>query len=157
MNVLPTAFTLFLLVFGLAFKASAESGVVYAMPGTQVQVSLEVETSPGLVVNRKNPPVVTLVDPFKEESLLTAEVTGEVWADDPETYFTRLDAVIWTISVPENAKPGAYLSMLEANFSLCSTELGVCFTEQREIGVTLYVGVAGSGKAAKVFLSTPDF
>ena len=157
MNVLPTAFTLFLLVFGLAFKASAESGVVYAMPGTQVQVSLEVETSPGLVVNRKNPPVVTLTDFFKEGTFLTAEVTGEPWASDPELYFARLDPVVWAVNVPEAVKSGTYPLTIEANFSLCDTAVGVCFTEQREIAVTLHIGAAGSDKTAKVLLSTPDF
>lgn len=159
MNVSLTTLTFLLLVFGNAStgNASTESGVVYAQPGTRAQVGLEVETTPGLVVNRKNPPVVTLADPFEQRTSLTAEVTGELWSGDPETYFAHLDPVVWTLSVPEEAKRGAYPLMIEADFSLCDTAIGICFTDHREIAVMLHVGAAGSDETAKVFLSTPDF
>ena len=153
MNLLPTLFALVL----LSLSGSNSDGVVYVQPGTQAQIGLEISTAPGLVINRKNPPVVTLLNPFEPGVLLTAAVTGEPWATDPETYLVRLDPVVWTLSVPATAKPGVYPLTIEADVSLCDTALGVCFTEYRELAVTLRLGAAGSDKAAKMRLSTPDF
>ena len=162
MHVFLTLLALALFILGVD---DDKTGMVYAQPGSEAQVRLEVETAPGLVINRKNPPLVNLSDPFHQDAsltaaVLTAAVEGEPWPDDPETYFAHLDPVSWTVSVPQTAAPGVYPLMIEADFSLCDSGIGVCFTEHREVAVTLHVGAVGAvgkGRAATMVLTTPDF
>ena len=155
-----TTVTALLLTLLVGSSASAEEGVVYAQAGEQAVVELNVETAPDLVINRKNPPVVELHQPFADMPL-KAEVTGESWTDEPEVYFERLEPITWQLQVPAETKPGSYQVTIEANFALCDTTLGVCFTEARDIAVTLHVGAVGSeedrDRSATMFLKTPDF
>ena len=157
-RLITVATVLLTLLVGSA--ASAKEGVVYAQAGTQAVVELNVETAPELVINRKNPPVLTLHQPFTEAPL-TAEVTGEPWEDEPELYFVRLEPVTWQLQVPEGTEPGSYPVTIEADFALCDNTSGVCFTEAREVAVTLHVDAldsdTGDDRAATLFLETPEF
>ena len=153
-----TLFVATLLTLLVGSHASAEEGVVYAQAGEQAVIELNVETAPELVVNRKNPPSVKLHQPFTEMPL-PANITGEPWTDEPEVYFVRLEPITWQLQVPEETEPGSYPLTIEANFALCDNTSGVCFTEAREIAVTLHVNseVVGKNRSATMFLETPEF
>lgn len=157
-----TLLTMLLLTLFMG-TVSAEEGVVYTRAGEQAVIELNVETAPDLLVNRKNPPDIKLRQPFTE-TLLTAKVSGEAWAEQPEIYFERLEPITWHLQVPEDTEAGSYPLTIEANFALCDHTSGVCFTEAREVAVTLHVAAAeadvkdtGEDRAAILFLDTLDF
>ena len=164
MNAMLVALTtvLLMLTAGEVDKSNSDSqaGVVYARAGAQAVITLEVETAPGLLVNRKNPPLISLRHPFKGETTLTAEVTGEPWSEEPDTYFSQLAPIVWALAIPEGTEAGHYPLTIEGDFPLCDSALGLCFTENREAAVSLQVGTGDSdveNRAATVFLSTSDF
>lgn len=107
--------------------------------GETVTVRLEVEAEPGILVSRRNPPLIELSNPFGT-GVLIATAGGEPYLDDPELYYARLDPVSWTVAVPRGVAPGSYPTEIRATFALCSKTRGVCFTDEQTASATVQVG-----------------
>lgn len=107
--------------------------------GETVTVRLEVEAEPGILISRRNPPLIELSNPFGT-GVLTATADGEPYPGDPELYYARLDPVSWTVSVPQGVAPGSYPIEIRATFALCSKTRGVCFTDEQTTSATVQVG-----------------
>lgn len=112
-----------------------------AQAATEV-VRLEVEAEPGILVSRLNPPIIELSNPFEPDDVLTATVDGELYPNDPEFYYVRLDPVTWQLAVPQGTVPGRYVTEVRATFSLCSKTHGFCFTDEQKALATVQVGEA---------------
>lgn len=114
-----------------------------AVPPTEtletVTVRLVVETEPGVLVSRLNPPLIELSNPFGA-AILTATIDGEPYPDDPEFYYARLNPVTWTVAVPQGVAPGSYPADIRATFALCSKTQGFCFTDEQTVLATVQVG-----------------
>lgn len=133
-----------LLTLTLGWSAGEDAGV---QADTEV-VRLEVEAEPGILISRLNPPIIELSNPFEPDDVLTATVDGELYPDDPEFYYARLNPVTWQLAVPQGIAPGRYVAEVRATFSLCSETHGFCFTDEQKALATVQVG--GGEKNATV-------
>lgn len=135
-----------LLTLTLGWSAGEDAGV---QAGIEV-VRLEVEAAPGILISRLNPPLVELGNPFEPDDILTATADGELYLDDPEFYYARLNPVTWQLVVPQGTAPGRYVAEVRATFSLCSKTHGFCFTDEQKALATVQVG-GGEKNATVVF------
>lgn len=103
-----------------------------------LSVTLELSPDEGLLVNRLNPPEVSLESPW-ETSPLPAKVNGEPWAEQPEVYFSRVNPVQWTLNVPAGTAPGRYKAAVSVKLGLCKKDDGFCFVREATQTVTLEV------------------
>lgn len=126
---------LVLVLAGFGSFAAAQPSTLQA--GT-VEVVLELSPDEGLLVNRLNPPEVSLESPWKA-SPLAATVSGEPWAEQPDIYFSRVDPVRWTLNVPAGTAPGRYEAAVSAKLGLCKKDDGFCFVREATRTVILAV------------------
>ena len=116
-----------LLAQGLwGFTAPQSTPQLVADQASTLNVTLELAPDVGLLVNRLNPPDVSLTSPW-EASPLPTVVSGEPWADQPEVYFSQVDPVQWTLKVPAGTLPGRYEAVVNAKLGLCKKADGFCF------------------------------
>ncbi len=109
-----------------------------ASQASTLSVTLELAPDAGLLVNRLNPPEVSLTSPW-EASPLPAAVSGEAWAEQPEVYFSRVNPVQWTLNVPAGTPPGQYKAAVSVKLGLCKKADGFCFIREAEQMVSLEV------------------
>ena len=114
-----------------------------------VEVTLELAPDEGLLVNRLNPPEVSIESPW-EASPLPATISGEPWAEHPEVYFSHIDPVHWTLIVPEGTPPGRYEATVMAKLGLCKSDFGFCFVRREVKLVVLDVAEPGTESGTEV-------
>lgn len=112
-----------------------------------LEVTLELAPDEGLLVNRLNPPEVSLRSPWKA-SPLPAAVSGEPWAEHPDVYFSRVNPVQWTLIIPEGTPPGRYEASVTAKLGLCKSDSGFCFVRRKVKPVVLEVTETGTETGA---------
>lgn len=130
----------------LGWSAGEDAGV---QAGTEA-VRLEVEAAPGIMISRLNPPLIELSNPFEPDDVLTTTASGELYPDNPEFYYARLNPVTWQLAVPQGTAPGRYVAEVRATFSLCSKTHGFCFTDEQRALAAVQVG-GGTENATVVF------
>ena len=123
-----------------------------------LKVTLELAPDEGLLVNRLNPPEVSLRSPWKDSSF-PAVVSGEPWAEHPDVYFERVNPVQWTLNIPAGTLPGRYEATVSAKLGLCQSDSGFCFVRRVAQPVALEVTKTHELPAAKVVMEfhAPNF
>jgi hypothetical protein len=135
---------------------SIQKGQFYAMPGSSANLRFEFSLAKNVLFNRAGSSAISFTNPFTGKPV-TLEVTrGEAYQADPKEYLQSLEPISAKLSVPANAKPGAYPVKVNAEVFLCEAVLKVCYVDEASGSMDLRVGASGRDTPVRLEYTAPQ-